>query len=322
MVFKTINEKEFHLIRVHAGISSGKDYTAEFNLYYMVYSLLMLDGQFVLKNRNPKELRDLFAILPNQVCKAIFSELEKIRDEAFEAVRFLEGYAYTMTSRYKWRTLSNGLPNQEAFTGVPGSDILGLNVHQENWIHINRTLDDEDDYNRQFSMALLVASATNPKGSKTIRARHDSVMKDAEDRRERLATTGGVEEAKREWKPDGWAAPVDTREELLAELDRQMHGVKDKHDIFMENYLKRMRDGAESKARQAREKMEEARKAYGDKLPDFDGSQRALTPEETKQLYQRKRGTITRMKSEEDIGPEHTEKILSKIGGRILTSRN
>ena len=39
------------------------------------------------------------------------------------------------------------------------------------------------------------------------------------------------------WSEENWSVPVDTTEELLAELDRQMAGLKDKHDRFIDAYM-------------------------------------------------------------------------------------
>jgi hypothetical protein len=36
------------------------------------------------------------------------------------------------------------------------------------------------------------------------------------------------------WLSSGWSQPVDTVEQLVAELNRQMGGIKDKHDKFIE----------------------------------------------------------------------------------------
>jgi len=51
-------------------------------------------------------------------------------------------------------------------------------------------------------------------------------------------TANGNVDANAGWRPEGWATPVGTAEELLVELERQMAGQKDKHDLFIEGYLK------------------------------------------------------------------------------------
>jgi len=40
------------------------------------------------------------------------------------------------------------------------------------------------------------------------------------------------------WSPNGWSVPVNTAVELVAELERQLAGFTDKHDIFIEEFIK------------------------------------------------------------------------------------
>lgn len=41
---------------------------------------------------------------------------------------------------------------------------------------------------------------------------------------------------------DHWSLPVDTTENIVAELNRQVAGVKDKHDIFFEHVYAEIRE--------------------------------------------------------------------------------
>jgi hypothetical protein len=40
-----------------------------------------------------------------------------------------------------------------------------------------------------------------------------------------------------DWSENGWAVSVDTAQELLEELDRQMTGLKDRHDRAIDQYM-------------------------------------------------------------------------------------
>ena len=322
LVFKTVNEKEYQLIKLYAGLPDSPGYGAEFNLLFLVFSLLMFDGYYVLGNREEKlkEYRSFFAGLPDRVCSKVLRELNTIRATSFEAVKFIEGYCYTSDSRSTWKTLGGNSPNRDEFTGVPGTGRLGLNVHQESWMYLNRMLDDEEAYNTQFSMAIMVASASNPKGARTIRSKHDSNMQLTEDRRIKLSLEGHID-AKQTWRPDGWAASVDTAEELLAELDREMTGVKDKHDLFMEQHIKNMRDAAEKRVKEAAARIEKFRELNAD-VPEIEGSQRPLTPAEVEKFIKsQKKSGIARLPGEDLSPDEAREKFINKIGSKILTAR-
>lgn len=316
LIFKTINEREYQLIRMFAGGDGNL-----FNQYFLAYSLLMLDGRYVLHNREDRiyEYKDMFTQFPKVIYARILEELSKIRTQAFDAMKYLEGYTYTRSSRYSWKTMYGKTPISEEYTGIPGSSKIGLNVHQESWIYINRSMDEEEQYNHRFSMAILVASASNPKGSKQIRSKHEAAVNDAEEKRRKLAIAGYID-TKKKWTSEGWAAPVDTAEELLAELDRQMRGEKDRHDIFMENYLRSLRENAEARVQAAKQRIEEARKKNED-MPDLDGSVRVLSPKEAEQMLSRNRGTLVKVHGEGEVTGEDRERFLKKIGNKILTGK-
>lgn len=48
---------------------------------------------------------------------------------------------------------------------------------------------------------------------------------------------------------DSWSAPVDTVTDLVSELERQMVGIKDKHDIFMEKFYDSLRNKVKADAK-------------------------------------------------------------------------
>ena len=316
-IFKTINDKEYQLARLYARNES------EFNLWYFAFSTFMIDDICVLGDTRGSLIRDIkefFANTPSPLMVHTMEALTKLRMTSFEVLKFLEGFSYTNMSRNTWRAIS-GSPCRPEFTGIPGTDSIGLCAHQESWVRINRMLDDEETYNREFSNALLIASATNPKGVRSLRSRYDMNVENAKTRREKLAVDGS-REAKKAWTPDGWAASTDTTEDLLAELDRQISGVKDKHDIFMENYMKNLKERAMSKERAVAKKIEELREKNAD-MPMIEGSQRVLTSEEMQELMN-KRGRpkyVAALKSEEHVNPEDKKRFINKIGARILTPK-
>jgi len=318
LIFKTINEKEYDLIKIYAGSPKNSGYQSRFNIFFLAFSLFIVDNQIVIRNREEslQELYDFLSNIPEALFRNMMTKLNEIRAVSYDVLKYLEGFSYTNFSRSAWKALRGNLPNCSEFTGIPGTSEMGMSIHQESWILINRSLDYEEDFNNDFSLALLVASASNPKGSRHIRSQHDSIVKGAEDRRQKLAREGFIDVKK--WSPEGWAAPVDTVEELVAELDRQMTGQKDKHDIFMENYLKKIREEAEKKTREAEERIK--RTQDGREIVLVEGSQRALTPAETQELMNRKRPTIT-MVPEEIISPEDKDKFYRKIGSKILTGK-
>jgi hypothetical protein len=319
VILKTVNNKEFDLIKYMAGSEKGTDYSVLFNTYFLAYSIFMIEGKNILVDRETSipDFKKFFSNIPFKLYEKIISETAIIRNKAYDATKYLEGFTYTSSSRWAWKTLGKEYPCNSQVTGIPGTSSLGINSHQENWLYINRAMDNEEEYNKEFDFAILIASASNAKGAKQIRGRHDNSMQTAEDRRKKLAQVGYIDTDK--WSPEGWSAPVDTAEELVAELERQMAGVKDKHDIFMENYLKSMKENAELQALQAEERLKKYREESDGIM--FTGSQRILTPKETENLMKRKKNNFIEVEDESSVDKASQDRFISKVGSKVLTGK-
>jgi hypothetical protein len=323
-VFKTVNEKEFDLVKLHAGITSNPDYALRFNINYLIHSLLMVDGENVLKTRgvSNRKLYSFFEGIPDVLYRKIITQLGVLRQTSFDAMKFVEGFSYTDFSRRLWKICGN-TPTRDELTGIPGTGLMGLNIHQESWILINKMLDEEEIYNRHLSLAILVASASNPKGIRKVRAQHDASAQKTEERRTQLAQDG-TPEKKLDWHAEGWAAPVDTAEELVAELERQMTGHKDRHDVFMEDHMEELKKEAEEQVQQTKQKIEESHQRWIEQgLPDsgIAGSHRVLSPEEAEKLVQMPSNNLVIVASDKASDESEHERILTKIGTRVITSK-
>lgn len=323
-VFKTINEREYKLIKLYSGVEreGDKSYINRFNMNYLIFSLFLSDGENILTKREDKhkEIYEFFNNVPNILCSLILGELMTLRETVSEAVDFIEGFSYTDRSRRIWKHCNGGYPSREEFTGIPGTSGLGLNVFQENWILINKMLDEEEKYNKDFSRSLFVASASNPKGVRSVRAKFDSNMQLMEKRRKRIAKLGSIK--KRDWTPEQWSAPVDTAEELVAEMMRQISGKKDRHDKFIEKHMDNIRKRAEEKTRKVEKKLEEIRSKRTFGVLPLTVSQRALTSEETEKLESRKPNTTVIVNDMRESKEKAENRIYKKIGSKVLTGRN
>jgi hypothetical protein len=279
----------------------------------------MFNNQNIIYDRqkNISSLYDFFFDLQNSLVKKMLENLNSLRLASYGCLKYLEGFSYTNISRSTWKALNEQFPCRTEFTGIPGTSEMGMNIHQESWVILNKSLDLEEEYNKNFSMSLMVASASNPKGSRHVRNQFDSAKKLAEDRRKKLAKEGFIDTSK--WTPEGWAASVDTTEEIVAELERQMTGVKDKHDVFMEDYMRKVREQAERKTREAQERISKYQESHDNVF--IDGEQRAMTDSEVRTLMGKKTRN-TEIVAEEILTPEDKNKFLNKIGSRILTAKN
>jgi len=324
LIFKTINDREYDLIRLYSGIPSDSMNYLRTNLFFLAFSTLLIDGQNALADREQKigDLYDFFSNLPLTITSTIQVELGLLKNTVIEVSKYLEGFCYTTYSRDLWRAIKD-LPNKEEFTGIKGTSSIGLNTYQHSWVLLNRVMDTEEEEDRDFDNAILIASAQNSKGAKSVRGKHDSAIQTRDERRKKLARKGASDKA--QWSPEGWAAPVDTAEELVAELERQMHGVKDKHDLFVEDYMKQMEEKEAQAKKEEEDKLvviRQRRKAEGG-FP-LSGSQRILTPEENARMnanLRRPNNNLMILPSDEVASPEERERYYSKIGSKLLTGR-
>ena len=95
-----------------------------------------------------------------------------------------------------------------------------------------------------------------------------------------------------------------------------MTGVKDKHDMFMDSYFEKLKNEAMQKAKDAEDRIKKARESHDNVF--IEGSSRALTPEETRELLSRKKTNVEKVLSEENADPETKNNFLQKVGSRVL----
>ena len=321
ILLKTINRKEFDLIKYFSGDEETKDYMIRFDAYHFVYSIFAINGENILPERYKRSsaLYEQFINLPLKFFSNADKELGDLRWKMYESLKFLEGYSYTDTSRSRWLSLCGNMPSREEWSGIPGTSELGLNVHQETWIRMNRILDSEQEYHKDFNLSAMIDSSNNAKGVKKMRAHYDTEWESLQRKRKELARAGYID--KKEVDPEQmWAPSVETREELVEELERQMEGKKDRHDVFMEKFLKKVEDDADKKTQEIQRRVDENNKKLTD-VEFLTVSQRALTAEEMVKLKKRKEGYVMSVDDEGYVEADKKERFLKKINHRILTAK-
>jgi hypothetical protein len=315
IVFKTISDKEYKQISFY---NSGGDYN--WSLYRLAFSTFMINGSNCLNNREEaiNKLLEFYSKIPITGYLKFLQDVDELHNIYLDSLKFLEGFCYTGSSRVLWRVFDTSVADTSYYYGIPGIKNVGLNNAQENWIVINKQLDEEEDYNTQFRLSLMVASSFNGKGAQQIGSRFDFHKKELDDLREEIAKYGydkrRIEKKKEE---DGWAQPLRTREELVKELNRQMSGDKDKHDQFLDKCI----EGERRRAEDAKTAAAEKQKQFRDNLKNdvdltkMEGS-RIATAEEIKELFNKdkKKELPGSMASSAFEGMNSKERILKKVG--------
>ena len=319
IILKTISDKEYRLLPLYVAQES-----VDAIIYRLAFSTLMINGFNVLMDRNENipELFNFYNSLSVVSLNNLVENSNKIYNEYLESLEFLEGFCYTEKSRVLWKVLSGrDVINSGSYYGILGSESLGLNTAQESWIVINKQLDVEDDYNTQFRLSLMITSAFSGKGAQTIERSYEAHKKELEELREEIAKYG--QDKKRviakQHENNGWASALKSREDIVRELNREMSGNKDKHDMFVDSWIKKQRDAAE----EAKKAAEEKQKAFRKKLEtDIDLTKmedsRVATPEEIAKLKKKKVIHGIELPSDPLEKKYKKEDVLRKIGGTII----
>lgn len=315
LLIKNITDKEYHQMQM---LCSGR---VKINILSLAFSTISMDGLNFLESRNDNlnYLIDFYKNIPTIFALKVVEALNELNETYVDSLDFLEGYCYSKKSRYLWSILDPY--NRSAFTGIRGLDVIGINSAVESWISINKRLDDEDVYSREFNNTILIVGASNYKSAKVLSKSYENKETELKQLREDICKFGydkkRVEENDK--KRDEWIAPLSSREDLVRELYRQMSGNKDKHDLYIDQWM----DNQKKKAEMANKMVEDKQMAFrkkieGSDLDLFEPSKPISTEELNKiiELKKNNRSDTTFMSGKEDV--EMKERVFKKISTTII----
>jgi len=318
LVLKTLNELEYSNMEYYL----NSDDNGEYLIYRIIFSTLMLDGYNVLIDRDEKIklLYDFYNNMPVVDFSKIAKKIDNLHNKYLYSLRYLEGFSYTDRSRYVWKSLLGNSLATEKLSGIEGTSKLGMNSVQNNWIAINKKLDGEDEYEKDFHLSILVASAFNSKGSSAISRSFDTQKDELQEIRSKIAEYGYDElRYKKERSLDEWSKPIKSRDDIVRELEKQIKGEKDKHDLFIESWIERQKKLAEL----AKKSVEEKQIQYREKISNLDTSNiegsRIATPEDISNMNKRSDSGIVR----NNLSHENYEKrqaFIKKVSSVVLKS--
>jgi len=236
-VFKSINDLEYRKISLMSGMKNEPAYSYKFHYNFLFHSIYMINGVNLLENRDGyySEIVSILKDLPHPLLKRIFEELEKLTARVDKCTKLVEPYAYEDESRYYWMSRRKTQLNNYANTGLRGTEALGLNQFQRFWTVLNIRDDEKDSFEEKYSVAKFLASFTDSKSVKKIDASDKARKEEESKKRERIKILGTEEEKQYSYDPTA------SREGIIEELERQMKGIKDDHDLAIENHERRLR---------------------------------------------------------------------------------
>lgn len=318
-VMKTLTDKEAKNIRFYVPRESPD------NIFYrLAFSTFMLDGiNYINRRENITEVADFYRRVPSLLAFELLHKIDNMQEEYIKSLKFFEGFCYTDRSRFIWKMLNKSNPIDKDFIGITGVSKLGLNSVQENWIIINQNIDKEEEYEVQFQLSVLVASSFNSKGAKSVTQNYQFHKNEQEQHRKDIAKYGyDKKRVIEEKKKNKWTSPLKTKEDLVRELNRQMRGEKDLHDLFIEKWIKEQK----RKAEEAKEAVMKKQIMYRKKIDSIsdenvEGSS-MVSNEKMRDILSDKKNKFSNPGISYSIDNfntiEEKERYLKKISARVI----
>ena len=256
-VFKSLNHQELRLINY-----LKSDDNSIFKASFIAYSLFIAMGQNILCNRstNISNLTELVQKFEPILQDKIIDNLNLLNKKASRLFPLVEVYVHEPRSRFRWLHIKKSLINSPDITGIPGTNEIGLNYCQENWIALNELLDKKEANEVDWNHSKFIGSCFAGKGVISIdeqdKTRRNREKQDISDNKARVVSEylgyihSGDEVVLSENTtvlPDGRTAVVESRfsaettEELAEQLSASLSGEKDFHDQVVLNQYNKIR---------------------------------------------------------------------------------
>jgi len=314
-VFKSLNAHEFELLGLYC---QGKD-KHQIDSVFLAYGVFMVDGVNILADREHwiTEVASVFDGLEDGARRKVIRCISEINRRANRAVRLSEVYSMEPSSRMRWAQYHNLDLTSPAITGVVGTERLGLNWGQLTWRAVNFFEDRRGASEQAWENAKFVASSmAGSKGMSKVNAqdkqRREREEKERFTQRDKILREVVLGEARSSDAKKG--APVkaaQTVEELASQLEKDLRGEKDFHDMVVDAHERRIRDAQQQRQQQLQKLRNAHVKRFGDK-PVIGGmdSFMGLTPDEVqKRIDQRRERTVRRLAAAEARPSEYDPKL-------------
>jgi len=237
LVLKSLSEHELERVNSRTP-SKSRTKTNIYDCWYVAYSLLEVDGVCLLEDREATTLK-LFKALRKWPQKAVARVVHKcltFSKRISDAYKKFEAYCYEPQSRAYWKAYQNLPLNSFTVTGVLGSECLPLSPVQIQWVNFNRSEDDKQVFDVQWSYVRWVGAFLNGKAAEKI-DNEVKQQKDKEDdyRAEVIARARGLSDSQDQlYSPYSPESRDKELEKLLYDLDVTINDKKDAHALAMD----------------------------------------------------------------------------------------
>jgi hypothetical protein len=331
-IFKSLNHHEFGMLRLSMPESSAWKSVHRFHALFLAYGVFMVDGINVLADRDQHlgPLAEFFESMEAGASVKVIRHMSEINRRANRAVVLTEAYSMELVSRLRWAQLGGIDLTGTPVTGIQGTHNLGLNWGQLTWRAMNYYEDLKERAEREWENAKFVASSMAGKGMSRIHSqdkrRRDKDREDRLERRDRILRFALLGESMDSASNQGAAIQVArTVEELSNQLERDLKGEKDWHDLVVEAHEKRAQEERERREQHLRTLQQGFDEQYGPRQLFGQSSLQGLTAEEVRfQIDRRRQLTAQRLASQthpEFMDPKAAE-FTNKWSGVSRTNRD
>lgn len=280
---RTFTGEDFFLLRCRLGPDAPEHET---KAWMVASAIWMVDGQIVHDHQEALlRLLEMCRGLPREPRDLLYRQIIVLTRRVQEAARRTEAFLYEVESRYQWR--SEGLRILER---CPLR--LGMNQVQRLWAFYNSSEDLREQNLFEWAQTKFVVGTQAPKGIQKLNAKEQRAEAELEQKRQRAQDrmfylAQGVpfpteEESRKFYNVN----PMETEEDLKAEMGRWLRGEKDWHDRIIDFVKNKIRRSVESRRLEENQRTEELQRVLEDERPT---SMEVLSPHLADQLRQRSR---------------------------------
>jgi hypothetical protein len=318
-IFKSLNQHEFGLLRFMLPEATSWKSVQKFHALFLAYGVFMVDGVNVLLDRD-RHISDLATFFENMEAGAsakIIRHMSEINRKANRAVVLTEAFSMELSSRLRWAQVGGSDLTSTPVTGIPGTGSLGLNWGQLTWRAMNYYEDLKETAEREWENAKFVASAMAGKGMSRIHSqdkrRREKEREERLERRDRILRFALLGESMDTDANQG--APIQvarTVEELATQLERDLKGEKDWHDLAVEAQERRVAEERERRNQHIRELQKGFDQNYGPRELTGETRLQGLTADEVKFQIERHR-QLTAQRLAQQSHPEYSDQRMSEF---------
>jgi len=235
LTFKTITEAEFSLIDHYlTDFDINSDKNIKTNALFLACSLYKINSESILHSKFEcfDTLVNFFCELDTQTYTKLLELINNLQEIYNKLIPFVELYAYDEYSRFNWKTIGDNL-NTFKLSGIYGIENIPLNHAQKLWIYFNKFEDENENHELYYQLASLQVSGINGAFGKSIQENISKMKEEKSLSRQReLLFLEHISE-------DNFYnfSDTKTKEGLVEELEKQISGKKDYHDLVIESDL-------------------------------------------------------------------------------------